>query len=111
MTNSNYYISVSEPWDFVGPDGNNIIKGKIFKILNQDCIIFKSNSLIEIDKVKGDMFVLLSRHQNIHLNNIVDKGFWTISAGLLLTNSYIEMDKNQLEQNSEYVIVGTLKTF
>ncbi len=31
MENKSYYISVGEPWDFVGPDGKNIIKGEILK--------------------------------------------------------------------------------
>lgn len=111
MNKDGYYISVSDPWDFVGPDGKNILKGVLMKIISKDCVIFKSNSLIEIDKVKGDIFVLLSRHQGNHFNKIADKGFWTIGVGLLLTNSYEGMDKDQLEQNSKYVIIGTLRKY
>ena len=71
MNKSNYYISVSEPWDFEGPDGKNIIKGTVLKILNQDCVIFKSSSVIEIDGNIGDTFVLFSRHYNNNFNKIV----------------------------------------
>jgi len=103
------YISVSEPWDFDGPNGKNIIKGKIMKIINNDCVIFKSDSDIKIDEVEGNIFVLLSRYFNNHFSSINNEQFWSIGGGILLLDSYEGMDKNQLEQNSKYVIIGSLR--
>jgi len=108
MGSVNYYISVGEPWDFTGPDGENIIKGKLLKVLSKDCIIFQSNYEIEIDGVKGDNFVLQSRYNDSNFNTINKEGSWTVGVGILLTNTFNEMNCKELEKNSKYVIIGAL---
>ncbi|TGM52875.1 hypothetical protein [Leptospira adleri] len=107
MKNKEYCISVDEPWDFVGPDGKNVIKGQIIEVIDSDCIVFKSNHILNFNKLEGNIFVLISRHQGYNFYNINTNGFWTFGGGLLLTNEYKNMSREELEKNSKYVIIGS----
>ncbi len=106
---SAYYVGVSEPWDFIGPDGKNIIKGKILKIVDNDCVIFKSNHLLEMEGKTSYILILLSRHKDLHFDNIERRNFWTVGGGLLFTDSYDNMNAQELEKNSKYFIIGSLR--
>ncbi|EQA71114.1 hypothetical protein [Leptospira noguchii] len=107
MENKNYYISVDEPWDFVGPDGKNRINGHILKIVDNDCVLFKTNHILNFDNVEGDILVLLSRHTGYHFDSLETNKFWTFGGGLLLTKDYENMNRKELEKNSKYVIIGS----
>jgi hypothetical protein len=104
-----YIISVGEPWDFKTSDGQNIIKGAILKILSKACLVFKSNSIINIHGLKGDILILTSRSvvSNFYdLKNTID--LVTINGGLLL-NEYNENTSEQiLKENSKFIIIGTI---
>ncbi|WP_078125160.1 hypothetical protein [Leptospira alexanderi] len=102
-----FYISVDEPWDFVGPDGKNVIKGSILKIVDNDCVLFKTNCILNFDNLQGDILVLLSRHTGHHFDSLEINGFWTFGGGLLLTKDYENMNRKELEKNSKYVIIGS----
>ncbi|WP_000660061.1 hypothetical protein [Leptospira interrogans] len=102
-----YYISVDEPWDFVGPDGKNRINGHILKIVDHDCVLFKANHTLSFDNIQGNILVLLSRHTGYHFDSLETSGFWTFGGGLLLTKDYESMNRKELEKNSKYVIIGS----
>ncbi|ASV12353.1 hypothetical protein [Leptospira santarosai] len=109
MENKSYYISVDEPWNFEGPDGKNIIKGEILKIIDRDCVLFKTNHILNIDNKEGNILVLISRHSGsgYHFDTLEINGFWTFGGGILLTQDYENMDRKELEKNSKYIIIGS----
>ncbi|EKT87845.1 hypothetical protein [Leptospira santarosai] len=111
MENKSYYISVGEPWDFVGPDGKNIIKGEILKVFDINCVLFKANHKLRIKDVEGDLLILSSRYKkDDHFNGNDNKLDWTINVGLILTNNYEEMNKDDLKEKSKFVIIGSLES-
>jgi hypothetical protein len=109
MTYNNYYISVGEPWDYEGPDGSNIIKGEILKIVSKDCIIFKASQPIELDNIRSSIIILRSRHVGIHFTELEENKPWTIGGSLMLSDLYEEMSEKELENNSKYFIIGGLR--
>ncbi|AVQ13036.1 hypothetical protein [Leptospira santarosai] len=108
MKKKKYYISVGEPWDFTGPDGENRIKGEILKIINQDCLLFKMNHHIEIKNMKGNIMVLFSRHRDNNFYETAENLDWTVNGGLLVTDEYENMNEKELEKNSIFSIIGGL---
>jgi hypothetical protein len=108
--NAKYFISVGEPWDFESPDGQNIIRGFVLKIISATCLIFKANYLLNIGGVKGDVLVLTPRDLDgsfYELKNDFD--YLTVNGGLLL----VEYDENYNEKivkdNSKFIIVGGVR--
>lgn len=110
MEEKKYYISVGEPWDFEGPDGKNRINGHILKIVDNDCVLFKANHTLNFGNIQGDILVLLSRHTGYHFDTLKTSGFWTFGGGLLLTKDYENMNRKELEKNSKYVIIGSIRS-
>ncbi|EKR64987.1 hypothetical protein LEP1GSC036_2294 [Leptospira weilii str. 2006001853] len=109
MKEKEYYILVAEPWDFVGPDGKNIIKGKILKIIDDDCILFKTNHKLRIKDVEGDVLVLSSRYKkDDHFVKDIKELDWTINVGLLLTKEYKDLNESGLKSYSKFIIIGSL---
>lgn len=41
MTKERYFISVGEPWDFISPDGQNIVRGNIISVKSNQLLVFK----------------------------------------------------------------------
>ncbi len=109
MLQGKYYISVGEPWDFEGPDGPNIIRGRIEKIISDDCIIFKSDHEIAFGDVKGDIFALFPQHQGHDFFDLAHHSV-TVGGGLLLVSSYDHLSAKDLQRPgiSKYVIIGSL---
>ena len=62
MSNKGYYVSVGKPWNFESPDGKNIIKGNIIKKINNNLWIFKSNHLVDLENIHGNIFLLQPRY-------------------------------------------------
>ncbi|RHX88592.1 hypothetical protein [Leptospira stimsonii] len=109
MKEKKYYISVAEPWDFVGPDGKNIIKGEILKIIDNNCVLFQTNYILNFENVGGDILVLSSRYRkNDHFINDTNGLDWTINVGLLLTKEYEDMNEPALKNHSKFIIIGSL---
>lgn len=105
MVSEKYKITVSEPWDFEGPTGLNLIVGVIVKILSSTCLIFKSDHLIKFDNNEGQIFLLKSRYEKQSLEEL--KG--TVGGSLILIDDYENQNEKKLEENSEYVIIGALE--
>jgi len=105
------YIGVGNPWDFTGPDGDNLIIGKLIKIVTPDCAIFQSNHSISVGGVTGNLFFLSSRYQNYDIySSFAEINLWTCGVGIYTgsDDTYLNMHRQQLEENSKYVIIGGL---
>ena len=110
MDQQEFYISVGEPWDFESQDGQNIIKGKILKIINSKCLIYKTNQLLDFKGEKGNVLILYPRHVDSDFSDL-NKGadFVTINGSLLLVDYMDDLDEQELNQNSKYFIIGAIR--
>ena len=82
MELGNYEILVAEPWDYESRDGKNSIKGEIIKIVSGKCAVFKSNFLLEFNKLESHYLILTPRMKDgdFYSENITS----TIINGALL---------------------------
>ena len=110
MNTNKCYISVSEPWDFNSPDGENIIKGVILKIISTTCLVFRANYLLDFDGVKGDKFILSPRYLGSNFYDL-DNGLKLVTVnGALLMKEYDDsLDEEKLKDNSKFVIIGSIR--
>lgn len=103
-------ISVGEPWNFTSPDGENIIKGHIIKMVSSTCLIFKANYVLDFRDSSGEIFVLLPRYANENFNDIKGSNRYVpINALLLTTGDESEMTEDQLEVEGKFVIIGDIR--
>lgn len=107
MEQKNYFISVAEPWDFKGLDGANIIRGQILSIKSKQCLVFKSNNIMEFGIVKGNFLILSSRHYDVDYFNLNDKNL-TFNGGVLLNEYDENLSEKELKENSKFVIIGSI---
>lgn len=110
IMNKEYIVIVSEPWDFVGPDGKNRIKGKIINTIPPECIVFRCNKKISSDGKEGDILILKTRYYKESIELLYTEEYLTINGGLLLTEYDENMTSEELEQNSLFAIIGSLCT-
>ena len=103
-----YKLIISEPWDFIGPDGNNVILGKITKEITPYCAIFESTSPIELDNIKSSRFVLFTRYQGDQIEDARRKGVSYVNIGILLSEG-IEFSPMNLEKNSKFAFIGSIE--
>lgn len=111
MKEVEYCISVGEPWDFSGPDGQNIIKGTILKKINSNLLIFKSTFLqILPNNLEGNIFLLTPRYQNDEFSNSLKKlSYITVNVALLRVEYSDKLTEQELKENSSFVIIGSIK--
>jgi hypothetical protein len=103
-------ISVGEPWDFTGPDGENIVMGSILRIVNEKCCIFKAANPVSIDGITSEILVLVPRYKNEFFNDFFKGGkSITINASLLKIVYSEEIDEQTLIMNSDFSIIGGLE--
>lgn len=88
MNKPKYFISVGEPWNFESPDGQNIINGRIVKILSATCLIFESNYELDFNKNKGSIFILFPRHLNNDFTDLKNLNTYIVINGCFLTKEY-----------------------
>ncbi len=103
-----YKISVSEPWDFEGSTGENVIVGEIVKVLSSKCILFQSDALLKFNDYSGKTFILKSRYENQNLFNEDDYS-GTVNGALLLVEEFDQLSEEELEGSSKYVLIGKLE--
>ncbi|MCF2488015.1 hypothetical protein [Dyadobacter sp. CY347] len=108
MTTGEYKIIVSEPWDFQGIAGQNLIAGEILEVLSPLAIIFKSYHHISIKGHTGDTFLLRPRYEK-QVFRAEDDYEGTVDGSLLLMNNYKKMEESLFTENTEYVLIGSLK--
>lgn len=103
-----YTITVSEPWDFASSDGINIIKGTIIHLVNDKCIIFRSDKSQQFEQGKGRLFVLFPRVQDYTFSEIEKNKSIDINGGLLNSRFNYKNTEEELVKNSTFVIIGSI---
>ncbi|MCL4642056.1 MAG: hypothetical protein M5Z89_23835 [Olivibacter sp.] len=58
-----YKITISEPWDFEGQFGNNVITGVIIKVLTPCMILFKSDYMLNFNGIRGQLLILKPKYE------------------------------------------------
>lgn len=105
-----YALSVGEPWDFVSPDGENIINGEIIKKIDNRCIVFRANYILHFQHVSGNILILSPRHIGYDFSNLQKSNYYaTINGGLLMSDFDNNMDKTTLLNNSKFVFIGGIR--
>jgi hypothetical protein len=107
MKTEKFSISVAEPWDFQSQDGQNKIKGKILSIKSNQCLIFRSNYDLIFGDIRGDILVLFPRHYGVDFSDLEDKRL-AFNGGLLLKEYNENLSEKELEENSKFVIIGSI---
>jgi hypothetical protein len=102
-----YRIIVSEPWDYEGIFGKNLIVGSILRKVGDTCIIFKSATPLDFKGKVGDKLVLFPRTKDTNFND-VDLGVM-VNAGLLMSDNFEFLDEKGLENQSYFAVIGELK--
>ncbi|MGQ2802082.1 hypothetical protein ACT54M_17005 [Leptospira santarosai] len=109
MENKSYYISIGEPWDFVGPDGKNIIKGEILKKISSTCLIFKTNHFLEYENNKSDILILSPRHYDNDFDDLVKKtNTVTINGGILFSTYSDDLTEDELKHAAKFFVIGSI---
>jgi hypothetical protein len=109
MNPAKYHISVSEPWDFNSPDGENLINGQVIKIINPTCLVFKTNLDINIKSLKGNILILTPRHKHNNFTDLENASGYVVINGSLLVASYSDqMNEQELNDNSVFVLIGSI---
>lgn len=106
MINDKYIISVSEPWDFKSPDGENVIKGEVINKKDDYFIVFKSDYYLEFNGVKSNILILKPRCYNF--STLGDK-IITINVGLLYQQYNEFLSQKELEDKLKFVIIGSIE--
>ena len=106
MTDDNYKIIVSEPWEFRNSNNENSIYGKIEGRNGNNCLLFKSNTLLKFGKSDGQILVLFPRSYDEDFTEIKNKPI-TVNGGLL-AGDYHSFSAEELEKLSKFVIIGQL---
>lgn len=106
-TNSRYRIIVSEPWDFVGPAGNNLIEGIVLKVLSTRCIVFCSDDPLTFAGMQCRILILSSRYEDFGID--IDKEALTVNGGCLTVAFDETLSEEGLKARSRFVIIGRLE--
>ncbi len=104
-----YYLSVGEPWNFETPDGQNIVKGEIIKNVDDNCLIFQSNHILQFDNIKGNILVLSPRYKKPDFSSLSTEDI-NINGGVL-TTSYENLTSEELFKDSKFVIIGSVRKY
>lgn len=110
-------ILIADPWDFDSPDGANIMKGKIIKIISVESIIFKSDYKLSFKNHTGNLFVLHPRSKDCDFSelssNVIKSGLVSINGGLIMEENVdiselSGYDKSALDNLSIFVFIGNI---
>lgn len=109
MKTEKYKITVSEPWDYDGPNGPNMIHGVILKEVSANCVVFEADSELEFHRDKGRFLFLKSRYENEALKRSKNDDYnGVVGGGLILANE-LDAPPEVLETKSKYFLIGTLE--
>ena len=104
---ADYEIVVSEPFGYKNTFSENIIYGKIIKVLSPLAILFQSDFQLEFDGSEGSILLLKTRYEGQTLT--IQNSFQGTVGGFILTSDYDNKDLNYLESHNKYVIIGGLR--
>jgi hypothetical protein len=98
-------IIVSEPWDFMNTDGNNILLGSILRVINEKCCIFQTITPVSIDGITSEILILRPRYRS----QFISEGSLSVNISLL-TITYTEaIDEQTLKLNSVFSMIGSIE--
>jgi hypothetical protein len=103
-------IIVSEPWDFVNSDGNNILLGSILRVINEKCCIFQTIKPVSIDGITSEVLILGPRYRSQFISDFYT-GEGSLSVNIsLLTITYTEaIDEQTMKLNSVFSMIGSIE--
>lgn len=102
-----YNLRVSEPWNFESPNGANLLYGEVICVLNKNCIIFKSDTNLNIGGIDNNLILLKSRiSDSLSLKDGKYHGY--VNGAILLTDDFKGIGEPTLIENSKFVIVGSI---
>src|SRR5690606_2593189 len=95
--------------DFNSPDGENIIRGIILRIVSATCLVFRTNYLLDFEGVKGDKLILSPRHvENNFYDLVKGSNLVTVNAGLLFKDYDDSLSEEELRNNLKFAIIGNI---
>ncbi len=111
MLRKNIYLSIGEPWNFVSPDGQNIIKGKLIRAVSNECLVFKADHVINFSEGSGNILILSPRSAK-DFSKFLDWAEDYIPVNGLLSINYVEnMTEAELKDKSPFVIIGSINSY
>lgn len=108
MKQKKFFISVGEPWNFESLDGQNIVRGNILSIKNNQCLIFKTNYYLKFDSIESNILVLTPRHQGNDFSDLPNE-LVVVNGSLLLKEYDEKLSEKELKENAQFVIIGSLR--
>jgi len=99
-------LTVSEPWDFKSSSGANALEGKVISQIDERNLIFETTESVELQGVKGALWVLSLRYQGDSFNK-PDKTK-TVGGGILLAEDFSNHTAKELQRMSKFVVIGSL---
>lgn len=103
-----YKIVVSEPWDFVGENGTNVIYGHIFEIVSSQALLFQLDHLITYGSYKSDILLLKPRYEKQVFDD-KEKLEGTVSGALVPSKNATANKDESFETNCKFILIGALK--
>ena len=98
---------MEKPWNFRGPDGSNLILGKVIKEISNTCIVFEADREIEFKENKGRKLLLSTRYEGETLK--VEGGYGGVITGGFLQTDDFNKSCGSLEAESIYVLIGSIE--
>lgn len=99
-------LTVSEPWDFVGPGGGNELNGKVIRRLDEKMLLFKTDNEVSVDGLVGQYWVLSARYVNQHFDLEPFSG--TVNGSILTYRPSEEDNALDLKKRAVFVVIGNL---
>jgi hypothetical protein len=99
-------IVIDELFKSRGIANNNIIPGIILGVLSRKHILFKSDDPLHLDELTGHYLLLHIQYVNQAKNK--NSNAVPVEVALILIDTYSWQDEQYLEENSKYIMTGTL---
>lgn len=108
MIHGKFRIIVGEPWDYEDRHGDNTIEGRIVRVVSPQSVVFQSDEIVEFKEQRGRILLLGTRYEGDTLDLTKRGRVETIAGGLYLGTNYRKGDYTALENDSIYVLIGSL---
>jgi hypothetical protein len=102
-----YTLTVSEPWDFSGPDSENRISGKVLRRIDGESLLFESDSSISIRGISSKYWILSTRYEKQCFENEPYNG--TVNGGILVGLPPESEGAAKIKQSAVFAVIGSLK--
>lgn len=103
-----YTLTVSEPWDFSGPRGDNRLSGKILRRIDAENILFESAEAVALKGVQSRYWVLSTRYERQSFEAEPYSG--TVNGGILASLPAESDDAAKIKKSAVFAVIGSLKS-